>query len=626
MAKEFLHKHFINEAKAAINRWSGVGGSGGIAPAPGGLVEIDVFPERELIFWGGGDDIWTNSAESMFTLEEGQTYHVSIDGVVHSCVAKKNVYEYDSGYDSETWLGWSYDDDTGNTIYSHPFCISTHTSVVYEGTTYTDWCVGLQGSDDSGEPLPHTIRIYKECKADDMASISTEFTIPTQNHENGMILYEEPLRLDIGWTYTVRIMDQTYECRCDIEPDWGMLYLGNPLLAGATPNEDDDQYPFFMAKIELDGTRAIGVMIDPNTFPIGEDIHVTCHFKDIGEVKLERATIMESGMHYPSEGYDGFASVDVVSTKGGATPGLYLGGSRYNILVKPWDELITEGYIRVDSGTVYKGNNSLSDLINGIPIPDMSELPYDTLGGGEILFPNDGSVRAIGQYVFSGYDNLRAVAFGDYSQLENIGAQAFYQCEGLERVDFGNFSSLSDIEGQAFDGCSNLIGVNFGIGSKLVYIGYNAFSDCVNMPDISLPDSVESIGHTAFGYCDALKRILIPRGVTRIDTTLCFNCVGLTELYIPDTVTNIERSAFYGCTGLTHVELPANIGNLGSGLFVGCTALRSITVLAETPPLCTGTGDMFPSTITEIKVPSRSVDAYKSASVWSNYANIIVAI
>ena len=621
MAKEFLQKYFINEAKAAINRWSNIGGSGGTAPAPGGLVEIDVFPERELIFWGGGTEIWTNNLESMFTLEEGQTYHVSIDGVVHSCVAKKLVNEYDdgSGYDTWVWLGWDYDDDTGNTIYSHPFHISIYTEV-YEGMTYTDWCVGLQGSDDSGEPLPHTIRIYKEGKADEVSSFSTEFTIPTQNHENGMILYKEPLRLDIGWMYTVRIMDQTYECRCDIESEYGMLYLGNPLLAGFTPNEGDNQYPFFMANIEQDGTRAIVVMIDPNTFPIGEDIHVTCHVKDVGEVRLENASIFENGVYYPSEGYDGFASIKVTAS-GASGPGLYAVYNTREEQIMDWVGLIDGGYFNVMSGSLSNGGSYLSNIIptsesctTVLRLPDdgtiiaiagyafqnarglttidfgkncsiwaIAENAFGKVNGiyyiniptsvgvidsyafknntttQKIVFEDNSQLQSLATYAFSSYGGLRYLDFGNFNSLSSIGDYACYYCSNLETVDFGNYSALETIGEQAFCECSKLNGVNFGIGSRLHTIGSSAFWGCTSLTRMTIPDSVMTLANGVFGNCTSLSCMTIPDSVTTFGERIFSGCSALTYARLPYGITIIPEGTFSSCTGLI------SVGPAGSG-------------------------------------------------------------
>jgi hypothetical protein len=53
-----------------------------------------------------------------------------------------------------------------------------------------------------------------------------------------------------------------------------------------------------------------------------------------------------------------------------------------------------------------------------------------------------------------------------------------------------------------------------------------------------------------------------------------------------------------------------------------------VTVLAETQPVYDSNFEMFSNcpALTAIKVPASSVDAYKAADGWSEYADIIVAI
>ena len=77
---------------------------------------------------------------------------------------------------------------------------------------------------------------------------------------------------------------------------------------------------------------------------------------------------------------------------------------------------------------------------------------------------------------------------------------------------------------------------------------------------------------------------------------------------------------------LTKVELPASVTSIGSGLFRGAGQLTNVTLQSTTPPTL-GT-DVFYNTNANlvIYVPSESVDAYKSASGWSDYASRIQAI
>jgi hypothetical protein len=101
------------------------------------------------------------------------------------------------------------------------------------------------------------------------------------------------------------------------------------------------------------------------------------------------------------------------------------------------------------------------------------------------------------------------------------------------------------------------------------------------------------------------------------------NCTSLTSVIIGESVTVIGYMAFWGCSSLTSVIIGEGVTVIGDVAFYGCRSLTSVICLPTTPP----TLDFFDgSSSLAIKVPLASVNAYKSASGWSEYASIISAI
>ena len=100
---------------------------------------------------------------------------------------------------------------------------------------------------------------------------------------------------------------------------------------------------------------------------------------------------------------------------------------------------------------------------------------------------------------------------------------------------------------------------------------------------------------------------------------------GAGSLEICEGVTRIGTFAFQNGSSLTSVTLPSTLTRIDEAALMGCTSLTGITVNTTTPPTLAGAA--FSNTNNcPIYVPAASVDTYKAASGWSDYASRIVAI
>ena len=163
-----------------------------------------------------------------------------------------------------------------------------------------------------------------------------------------------------------------------------------------------------------------------------------------------------------------------------------------------------------------------------------------------------------------------------------------------------------------------------------------------------VPSSVKATSYSCFRENMQLKRVVFAPGLIVLGDSSLHHNEGLQEVILPDTVKSIEKDALSHAYSLQHIDLPPYLEYLGQSAFLYCTALRSIvlpatmksigiyafewdeklesvTCLATTPP--EGGDEMFHHTNEcPIYVPAGSVDAYKSAPYWSNYAHRIRAI
>jgi len=88
-----------------------------------------------------------------------------------------------------------------------------------------------------------------------------------------------------------------------------------------------------------------------------------------------------------------------------------------------------------------------------------------------------------------------------------------------------------------------------------------------------------------------------------------------------DYYIGVSFGAFQGCSSLKSATLRASIGEIGQRAFQNCSSMESCYIMATIPPIL-GTW-AFDGNPCNIYVPHASIDAYKVAAVWSQYASRI---
>ena len=254
-----------------------------------------------------------------------------------------------------------------------------------------------------------------------------------------------------------------------------------------------------------------------------------------------------------------------------------------------------------------------------------------------VTIPN--SVTTIGSEAFSRCDHIGNIVIPD--SVITIGYAAFYDCSGATSLTIGSGvttigntsfqycnqirnivipDSVITIGYAAFKDCSGLTSCT--IGSGVTSISGNAFQNCGSLTSIDIPDSVITLEGAVFGNCSGLTSCTIGSRVTEIGLDTFSNCYKLTGITIPDTVTSIGSWAFTNCISLSSCTIGIGVTSISTNAFSNCANLTSITIKATVPPTL-DTNVFYGTPISTIYVPCESIDAYKSASGWSNYASII---
>lgn len=208
-----------------------------------------------------------------------------------------------------------------------------------------------------------------------------------------------------------------------------------------------------------------------------------------------------------------------------------------------------------------------------------------------------------------------------FSYIDSFGKDAesnTYTDKGVIKFE----GTVTEIYNQAFNRKTTLESIT--IPNSVTSIGQSAFAGCTSLVSIVLPNQITLISALTFDGCGALGSVPMPDSVTVIGNYAFRDCSSLTEVTISPNVYDIGQQAFRRCTSLTEITIPASVSRIATRALANCSNLAKIVCLRATPP--TGADYMFDyiASNAKIYVPAGSGAAYKSASYWSNYANMIV--
>ena len=186
-----------------------------------------------------------------------------------------------------------------------------------------------------------------------------------------------------------------------------------------------------------------------------------------------------------------------------------------------------------------------------------------------------------------------------------IDGEAFIHNRTIESVTLQN--NVKVIHADAFAGCTSLKNVNIPHGIEIIN---SAFLGCSALESITIPASVKE-SDMAFASCSSLTAVTLCEGLESVGNAMFAHCSALKTLVVPSTCKSID--------------VPSGSPYIVTG-FSDCDSLESISVLATNPPALQNGAFDDAANLLNIYVPSESVDAYKAADGWKDYADKIQAM
>ena len=327
-----------------------------------------------------------------------------------------------------------------------------------------------------------------------------------------------------------------------------------------------------------------------------------------------------------------------------------------NALIDTYDDYVAQisggggnkmgEFVDVDPSATYSGSYDMKAFIKEAIVPEGITSFYSNFQNAKkldsVTLPS--TLTSISNYCFADCSSLTSITIP--SGVTSIGNNAFDSCTSLAKVNsnINNNIVIPDTVTTLGNSAFNLkrtsyqtVHIGSGLTSMSFADGYDSFGSMpVRTWEVDPNNTKWNDGNGSGSLIETATNTLIygsrystiPSGVVTIKQ-LAFkkhNNSLPSTIIIPDTVTTIEGYAFNltdAATGEIHIGSGVtSIGDKAFNIGSGSTYYK-VFITATTPPTL---GNQVFSTVSRIYVPATSVDTYKAASGWSNYASIIAPI
>ena len=265
------------------------------------------------------------------------------------------------------------------------------------------------------------------------------------------------------------------------------------------------------------------------------------------------------------------------------------------------------------------------------------------------------TLNRIADYAFEYCEDLTTISLP--ARLATMGDGVFQQCKGLESIEVDPAcAEFKSIDGVLYGGVTSSKGmtllaypgsrrdVDYVMPDGVTSIDPYALSVNSRMRSMTLSKDLAELDMFTFSESSALEEVNVAEGNGHFASAegVLYTADGKRLVYYPlmryakeydvaEGTTTIDGLAFYFAQGVTSLSLPSTLTTIGELAFYYARCFRNITCKAAVPPswqsspLVSGAG-LFDSVIysmATLYVPDESVEAYRKADGWKNFANIL---
>lgn len=316
-----------------------------------------------------------------------------------------------------------------------------------------------------------------------------------------------------------------------------------------------------------------------------------------------------------------------------------LGAATLNPIIAKMNEMIeaiNSGVTPAPTQTVATPTISISGTTATISCSTSGATIYYTLNGNT---PTTSSTQYSSPITLSGACTIKAVAVKSGMTNSSVASREYTPaaqnitfadstvksiCVSL--FDTNNDGEVSTIEAQAevtITSNSGFSGTAITSFNELQYftnikLSTGAFMNCASLTSVTFSNPVKFLASDQFNGCTNLVLTALPNIRTTDGNGNWFD-------------NEIPARIFYNCAnGVNITEIPARITSIGNSAFYGCRTMPKVKVLATTPPTLgnnlvfkTQTQNSGDNQFADVYVPDASVNTYKAASIWSEFADHI---